>query len=122
MSETNNYATAPQPLTPDQEKLFAMLSHIVPVLGLELLAPLVAYWTLKDRGPFIKHHVTESLNFAISVFIYAIPIYIVLALSIVGWFFFWLPPLVAMAVRIYAGVEAYRGHFYKYPLVIKFVS
>lgn len=122
MSETNNYATPQQPFTPDQEKLFSMLTHIVPIFGLELLAPLVAYWTLKDRGPFIKHHVTESLNFAISIIIYAIPVYIVLAISVVGWFLFWLPPVIAVAIRIYAGVQAFSGQFYKYPLTIKFVS
>lgn len=66
MTEPNPYAVPQEPLSPEMERLWAIAIHAFGIV-LEFFAPLLGYLFLKDRGPFIRHHVTESLNFGISM-------------------------------------------------------
>jgi len=117
LSDSNNeYKLPAEPLTKDQERFWAIAIHAFGVI-LEFFAPLLGYLILKDRGPFIKHHVTESLNFGITMVL----VYVVLAISIVGWLLFWLPPIYWTVFRIYAAYRASQGEFYRYPLTVRFV-
>lgn len=113
MSEQNPYATN-QPLEPQTEKVLAVVVHLA-AIPFEFLAPLLGYLFLKDRGPFITHHVRESLNFSITVFL----IGLVLAISIVGWLIIWLVPAYWVIMRIWAAVMASQGEFFKYPLTLR---
>ncbi len=117
MSEKNPYATPGQPLTPELERLWAIAIHAFGIV-LELLAPLLGYLFLKERGPFIRHHVIESLNFGITMLL----LYVVLAISIIGWFLFWVPPIIWTVFRIIAAYKASLGEFYRYPLSIRLVK
>ena len=117
MSNETNYAADPQPLTSDQERFWSIAVHALGVV-FEFFAPLLGYLLLKDRGPFIKHHVTESLNFGISMIL----LYAVLAISVVGWLLFWLPPIIWTIMRIYAAYKASLGQYYRYPLIIRLVK
>ena len=117
MSESNPYATEPKPFTPDQERFWAIAVHAFGVI-FEFFAPLLGYLLLKDRGAFIRHHVTESLNFGITMIL----LYAVLAVSIVGWLLFWLPPIIWTVMRIIAAYRASLGEFYRYPLIIRLVK
>lgn len=121
MSTQNQYESPSQQWSPETEKTAAALAQAAPIF-VEFLGPILAYLLLRDKGPFIRHHVTESLNFSISVLIYSIPVYAILAISIVGWALFWLPPVVVVAFRVYAAMLASRGQFYKYPLILRFVG
>ena len=116
MSDQNNYSGAPAPLTPDQERLWAIAVHAFGVI-FEFFAPLLGYLLFKERGPFIKHHVTESLNFGITMVL----LYVILAISIVGWLFFWVPPVIWTIMRIYAAYKASLGEFYRYPLTLRLI-
>lgn len=117
MSEQNPYAAPGQPLTPELERLWAIAIHAFGIV-LEFFAPLLGYLLLKDRGPFIRHHVTESLNFGITMLL----LYVVLAISIIGWFLFWVPPIIWTVFRIIAAYKASLGVFYRYPLSIRFIK
>jgi uncharacterized Tic20 family protein len=116
MSDQNSYSSAPEPFSPDQEKFWAIAVHAFGIV-FEFFAPLLGYLLLKERGPFIKHHVTESLNFGITMVL----LYVILALSIVGWLFFWVPPIIWTVMRIYAAYRASLGDFYRYPLTLRLV-
>ncbi len=116
MSNQNSYSSAPEPFSPDQEKFWAIAVHAFGIV-FEFFAPLLGYLLLKERGPFIKHHVTESLNFGITMVL----LYVILALSIVGWLFFWVPPIIWTVMRIYAAYRASLGEFYRYPLTLRLV-
>jgi uncharacterized Tic20 family protein len=114
LSDANNeYQVPAEPFSKDQERFWAIAIGVI----LEFFAPLLGYLLLKDRGPFIKHHVTESLNFGITMVL----VYVVLAISIVGWLLFWLPPIYWTVFRIYAAYRASQGEFYRYPLTVRFV-
>ncbi|MGF1661549.1 MAG: DUF4870 domain-containing protein [Kineosporiaceae bacterium] len=120
-------------MDPNDEKTWAVLTHLSPLLGFVtgvlFAAPLVLYFVLKDRGPFIRHHVTESLNALLSLALYSVALGVILTLFTVvtlgiGAFAFALyAPLgiVAAVFWVIAAVETSRGRWYRYPLVIRFV-
>lgn len=122
-----------RPMDPNDEKTWAILTHLSPLLGFVtgvlFAAPLVLYFVLKDRGPFIRHHVTESLNAILSLALYSVALGVVLTLFTVvtfgiGAFAFALyVPLgiVAAVFWVIAAVETSRGRWYRYPLVVRFV-
>ncbi|MSZ39715.1 MAG: DUF4870 domain-containing protein [Actinobacteria bacterium] len=116
LSNNNPFAPNNEPMTPDMQRLWAIAIHALGVV-LEFFAPLLGYLLLKDRGPFIRHHVTESLNFGITMLL----LYVVLAITIIGWAFFWVPPIIWTVFRIIAAYKASLGEYYRYPVSIRLV-
>jgi uncharacterized Tic20 family protein len=117
MNDVNPYARRNEPLSPEAEKLAAILVHIAGIF-LEFFAPLLGYLFLKDRGPFIRHHVIESLNFGITMLL----LYVVLAISIVGWFLFWVPPIIWTVFRLIAAYRASLGDYYRFPVSLRLIK
>lgn len=115
--QENPYRVPSEPLTPDQERFWAIAVHAFGVI-FEFFAPLFGYLLLKDRGPFIRHHVTESLNFGITMVIAGA----VLAISIVGLLLWWVLPIYWTVFRIIAAIKASQGEFYRYPLTLRFIK
>ena len=113
---TNPYASG-RDWAPDEERSAAVVLHAVSIV-FELIAPIVGFAILKDKGPFIKHHSKEQLNFTLTILI----MYSVLAISIVGLLVIWLVPAYATVFRIIAAVQASQGNFYKFPLTIRFIK
>lgn len=113
---TNPYASG-RSWTPNEEKTASVLVHVISIF-FEVLAPIIAYVTLRDKGPFINHNTKESINFAITVLI----IYGLFAISIVGWLIFWVIPIYSTVFRLIAAVKSSQGEFYKYPLTIRFIK
>jgi uncharacterized Tic20 family protein len=89
-----------------------------PEYSWSFLPPLLGYLFLKDRGPFIRHHVIESLNFGITMLL----LYVVLAISIVGWFLFWVPPIIWTVFRIIAAYRASLGDYYRFPVSLRLIK
>jgi uncharacterized protein len=121
----NPYAGSQQPMNPQDEKLWATLTHLSPlvagIIGLPFLGPLIAYLVLRDRGPFIRWHAAQALNFQLTVLI----AYIVsglLAIVVIGFFLLAAVWVVSIVFMIIAAVTANRGEYYKYPLTINFVQ
>ena len=114
----NPYATPGGNMSPKDEKIAAVLVQVVPIFFLELIGPIVGYVVLRDRGPFIKHHVTESLNFSITVLLLTV----VLFLSIVGLILLWAIPAYIVVMRAIASYQASQGQFYRYPLILRLVK
>ena len=104
-------------MSPESEKLWAVALHLL-AIPFEFLAPLIGYFLLRDKGPFISHHAKESLNFGLTIVIAAV----VLAISIVGLLFLWVLPIVWVVFRIIAAFKAGQGEFYKIPIAIKFIK
>ena len=113
---TNNpYAS--RNLTPENEKLLAVAAHLL-AIPFEFLAPVIGYFVFKGKGPFITHHVKESLNFGINMLL----VMVVLAISIVGWLIIWVPPIYWFIMRVIAAIKAAQGEFFTYPLTIRFLK
>ena len=103
--------------TPDEEKLAAVLLHVAAIF-FEFLAPIIGFFFLKDKGPFVLHHAKESLNFSITVLLIAV----VLVISIIGWLIIWAVPAYWVICRIIAALQTSQGKFFKYPLTIRFIK
>jgi uncharacterized Tic20 family protein len=104
-------------MSPQTEKAWAIASHLL-AIPFEFFAPLIGYLVFNGKGPFISHHVRESLNFGITM-LFAV---VVLAISIIGWLLLWLPPVIWIIFRIIAAFKTSQGQFYKYPLTLRIVK
>ncbi len=113
---SNPYETA-RPWTPQEEKLAAVIVHVAAIF-FEFFAPIIGYFFLKDKGPFVQHHAKESLNFSLTVLI----IVILLGISVVGWFLFWAVPVYWVICRVIAALQTSQGKFFRYPLTIRFIK
>ncbi len=117
MSENNDVYAKPINLSPDGERLIAILGHLVGI-PFEFFGPLVGYLIFNGKGPFVSHHLKESLNFGINMVIWVL----VLCISIIGIVLLFVVPIVFVVLRIVAAVKASQGEFYKYPLIIRFIK
>ncbi len=109
-----------------QERTFGMLCHLLALAGFvvpigNVLGPLVMWLVKKDEFPFVDSQGKESLNFQISVTIYAICAGV---LSIIG-----IGPILLPAVAVFslvmvilATVQANNGAAYSYPLCIRLIK
>jgi len=109
-------------MNPSDEKLWATLIHLSGIV-LPVWGALIGYFVLKDRGPFVRLHVTEALNFQISLAIYSAAI-IVLSIPTFGLAAFLVFPVavIALIFMITAALAANRWQPYLYPLTIRFVK
>lgn len=117
-----------QPMTPEDEKLWATLVHVGGIF-FGIFPALIGYLVLRNRGPFVREHTATALNFQLSMLIYVFAgtlISIPLMFVGVGFLTIWLIPSVASVLvlifSIIAAVKANQGQFYTYPLAIRFVS
>jgi uncharacterized Tic20 family protein len=121
----NPYAGTQQPMNPQDEKLWATLIHLSPlvagIIGLPFLGPLIGYLVLRDRGPFVRWHTAQALNFQLTVLL-AYIVSLLLAIIVIGFFLLAVVWVISIVFMIIAAVAANRGEYYKYPLTINFVS
>ncbi len=107
--------------TPTQdEKTMAMLSHILTLVA-PIVAPLVIFLIKKEESPYVRMHAAESLNFQISVAIYAM-VSVPLILIVIGVFLLMAIGILAFVLAIVATIKANEGKFFKYPLTIRLVN
>jgi uncharacterized Tic20 family protein len=110
---------APLPMNPADERLWATLVHIGGII-FHWLAPLICFLVLKDRGPFVRWHTRQALNFQLTVLIGYLA-GAVLSLVVIGIFVIFAVLALDIVFGIVAAVAANRGEFYKYPVAIEFV-
>ena len=118
-------AAGPAPLSPTDERNWSIAAHLSPFLasfvGLPFLGPLVIYLIFRDRGPFIRHHAAQALNFQIIVAI-GILISVPLMFVLVGFITAGIIAVAAIVFQIVAAVEANNGKWYRYPLTPDWVK
>jgi uncharacterized Tic20 family protein len=112
---------------------WAMIVHLSGLTGYlcngfgSVIAPLVIWLWKKDEVPIVDEHGKESLNFNISVMIYAMILAGItvatfgFALILTGPAFFILAAFHLVCV-IVATVRANRGEPFQYPLTIRFIK
>ena len=115
-----NPYSAPQPLSPADEKLWATLIHVGGIL-FGFLPALIGYLVLKDRGPFIRQHTATALNFQLTLII-AYVAGSILSLVLIGFLILAAAWIASIIFGIIAAIAANNGQTYTYPLSIKFVS
>jgi uncharacterized Tic20 family protein len=115
----------PQPLPADQERLWAMLAHLLSFvaayIALGFIAPLVVLVVFGPRSAYVRAHAVESLNFNLSWLIYALVGVVLIVLGI-GILILLALGIAYVVLVIIASVRASRGQFFRYPLTIRFVT
>ena len=123
----------PQPLTPAEERQWAMFAHLSVLLNLVtgylgVVTPLVIYMIYKDRSRFVAYHSLQSLIMqAICWFGGSVLALVTSALSgvvpVIGLLclplacIFWLLPLTALIYGTIGGIQINQGQDFKYWLV-----
>ena len=109
-----------QPMTPDDERLWAMLSHLS-ILAFSIIAPIIILAAFGKRSQFVSDQAKEALNFHLTVLIAAI-VSGILILVIVGIFLLMAVAVGSLVFGIIGAIKAYEGNAYRYPICIRFLS
>jgi uncharacterized Tic20 family protein len=114
-----------QPLPPDQERLWAMLSHLLSFvaayIALGFLAPLTILLVFGPRSAYVREHAVESLNFNLTWLLYGI-VAAFLAILLIGIPILIAPGIAYVILVIIASIRANNGQLYRYPLTVRFVK
>jgi len=113
-------AAAPAPLSDSDQRLWATLAHIGPII-IGFVAPLVIWLVYRERGQYVADQAKEALNFQITLTI---------AATISGFLIFafigivLLPAVLigGLVLMIVAAIAANKGEAYRYPLNIRFIK
>lgn len=105
--------------------LWGMLCHLAALLGYivpfgNILGPLVIWLIMRDDAPFIDVQGKESLNFQISISLYAV-IATILTVLLIGFALLIALGIANLLFVTIASVKAGKGELYRYPCTIRFV-
>jgi uncharacterized protein len=124
------YAQPSPPLTAENDKLWASLSHFGGVIG--PIPVLIIWLVLKDRGPRTNVEGKEALNWQITFTIGYFVLWILTTiLSVALWFtaigaILWLLPfawwVLNVIFSIMGGVKVQGGGSYRYPFSFRFIK
>lgn len=119
----NPAPTSQRPLTPHEDRQWAMLSHFGAFLG--AIPSLVIYMVFRERGPFTAQEAKEALNFTLPLSVVAIVTNILALLPIIGAIFGVVAVLLWLFMTIsgvIAGIEVNKGRPYRYPFNLRLIS
>lgn len=107
-----------------EERTYGMLCHLLALSTFivpfgSILGPLVIWLIKKDQSPYVDAQGKESLNFQISIAIYAI-VSSILILILVGGILLIAIGIFWLVYVIIASTKANDGIVYRYPLTIRF--
>ena len=112
------------PLSADQERLWAMLAHLLSFvaayIALGFIAPLIVMLVFGPRSAYVRANAVESLNFNLSWLIYAIVGVLTIPVGI-GILILLALGIAYVVLVIIASMRANGGQFFRYPLTIRFV-
>ncbi|MDX2041742.1 MAG: DUF4870 domain-containing protein [Acidobacteriota bacterium] len=109
------------------ERTWGMLAHLSALLGYlilpfgNIIAPLVIWLMKKDQSQFVADQAKESLNFQISLMIYAV-ISGILILVVIGLFLLIALYFFGIVMTLIGTVKANSGEGYRYPLTIRLIN
>lgn len=117
------------PLTPAQERSWAVGTHVITgaatVLSagtLGFVAALVVYVLYKDRGPFVRRAAANAMNIQINALLWVVGIAILGVLTLgIGWLLFFAVPIVMVVLHVLCAMKNGAGEWYDPPLTIRFV-
>jgi len=100
------------------DRLMAILSHVLALVpGIGILGPLVIYLVKNEPG-FVKDNARESLNFQLTIIL----LYIILFITVIGIFLWWVVALLNTILVIVAAIRASENQVYRYPLSFRLIK
>lgn len=113
--------TGPVPLSPSDERTWAIIGHLAPLL-VSFLAPLVIWLIFRERSRYVEDQAKESLNFQIFLLILAAAFTVITVITLGIGSVLFLAFIVALVLQILAAVAASRGEYYRYPVNLRLVK
>ena len=121
------YAGGQPSVSPREERTMGMLGHAIPLVAmvvsagvLGFVASLVLYFLYRDKGPFVRANVANSLNIQIAtgiVLIVSIPLMLVL----VGFLTWGIALVAAFVLHLVGAIRANNGEWWDPPFTPRFV-
>ena len=128
-----------------EERTWGMLCHLAALAGFmglflgNIVGPLVVWLIKKDQYPFVNDQGKESLNFQISMILWAIASLVVVGVGVFVTLLLIAPSVAPLAMPliwllafgfaildlvlvIVASIAASNGKSYRYPLTIRFIK
>ena len=114
------------PLSESEEKTFGMLCHLAALAGFlipmgHIIGPLVIWLIKKQESAFVDDQGKESLNFQITMTIFAI-ISCILMFVLIGFVLIIAVAIFLLVMVIIASVKANNGIKYRYPINIRIIK
>lgn len=109
-----------------QARIWGMLCHLTALLGMigiplgNVLGPLIIWLVKKNTYPFVNEQGRESLNFQLSMTIYAIAAALLIFVKI-GMPLLLLVAGINFILILIASIRAFNGETYTYPLAIRLI-
>lgn len=113
-------AYGPAPLSPSDERLWATLAHVGPILT-SFLAPLLIWLILRDRSRFVDDQGKEALNFQIFLAIVYV-VGVITTFILVGFLILPAAWILSIVFGIQGAIVAGRGELYRYPLTWRVIK
>jgi hypothetical protein len=110
-----------------QARIWGMLCHLTALLGMigiplgNVLGPLIIWLVKKNTYPFVNEQGRESLNFQLSMTIYAIAAALLIFVKI-GMPLLLLVAGINFILILIASIRAFNGETYTYPLAIRLIK
>lgn len=110
-----------------QARIWGMLCHLTALLGMigipfgHIFGPLIIWLVKKNTYPFVNEQGRESLNFQLSMTIYAIAAALLIFIKI-GMPLLLLVAGINFILVIIASIRAFNGETYTYPLAIRLIK
>jgi uncharacterized Tic20 family protein len=105
----------------DTDRNYAIAMHLTPLAGfaffLFVLTPIVLWLIRRDKSAFVDDHGREVVNLMISAVVFAASsIFVITVPFVVIW-------VVMMLVNLIRGaIAASNGEYFRYPMIIRFIS
>lgn len=111
----------------DEERLLAMLAHLLALLGYVVLvgayvAPLVIYLVYKDKSQFVAFHALQSLFFQLALLVVGAICFLLAFTIVLACIAVPATALISFGALVYiivAAIRAYNGELFEYWLVGK---
>nr|WP_284234384.1 DUF4870 domain-containing protein [Arenivirga flava] len=107
-------------MSPSDEKLWSTLTHVGGIL-FTFVVPLITYLVFKDRGPFVREHTRQALNFQLTILIGYVA-GAILTVIFVGALITLAAGVLSLIFGIIAAIAANKGEMYRYPIAIQFIK
>ncbi|MCB0907198.1 MAG: DUF4870 domain-containing protein [Nocardioidaceae bacterium] len=118
-------APAPGMLSPADERTWGAGAHwsalVALLIGLPFLGPLLVLLIYGNKSAWVRRQAVESLNFQLSMIIYAI-VSAILIIVLIGFFLLLAVGALSIIMPIVAAVKVNNGEDFRYPITIRMVS
>ncbi len=107
----------------DSERNFALAMHLTPLAGLIfalfVITPLILWLVRKDQSAYNDDHGREVLNMLLSGLIFTIGLILI---PIIGWLALAIWYVITVVNMVRGGIAASNGEYFRYPMIIRFLS